>query len=138
MKKIDELALTDWYPDDVKPVRAGVYKTAMGMHALNTGFSFWNGKEWGCQHDLPAQADADDEPGWQRKNWRGVRRWVLVQTDNIIARLAGEPVDVYLISARPRSAKFGGLASARPFKDKRTAERFAARFAHLGLVAVLP
>lgn len=128
--KTEELQLTDWYPADVKPVRKGVYETIFtdwkGI-VSNAGYSLWDGNLWSFTEASP-QANFS-EGAVLSKEWRGVRRWVLV---------TNRPICKYLFSARPGIATFWSLEKARPFKTQRAAERFAARYKHLDLVAVLP
>lgn len=134
--------VTDWIPCTTPPVRDGDYDIQLfGDEKLRLRVEFVNGV-WryisGCLTGTPLVGPGIDGECW---HWRGVRRWVLVRkADPLMTALnQGEPVDVYLISARPRSAAFGGLGSrTRPFKTEAAAQRFADRYSRLGLTAVLP
>lgn len=127
-----EFPVTDWYDGSTNPERPGMYERVFVDGIIR---HHWDGKVWAYREGaVPHCRQVGDYP-----MWRGARMWVLVRIgDPFISALAGQPVDVYLVSARPRSAKFGGLIGARPFLTQRQAERFAARFKHLGLTAVLP
>lgn len=137
--------ITDWIPFATPPVRVGVYEVrsvASGTHGKVWRAEF-DGKQWRqAEHTPPLKPGAlmDHAMAYPEKYlWRGVRRWVLQgPADNLLTRIAGEPVDVFLEDARPRSAKWNGLANARPFKSEAAAQRFAARYHQLGLTAVLP
>lgn len=140
------MPITYWYGHDQKPVHVGAYEVRNSGKAhyrkvLVAGcingrmMRWWDGHQW-----LTEQGGSPSIMGSDRTHqWRGQRMWVLVRhADPFMSALAGVPVDAYLISARPRYAKWGGLAGARPFKTERQAQRFAARYSHLGLTAVLP
>ena len=134
--------VTDWIPCTTPPVRDGVYELRLTQLAPEAGEirgELKRGKFYFDDAKSPCPMDGVNTcPGdWQ---WRGTRRWVLVRkADPLLTALnQGEPVDAYLADARPRSAKFSGLAGARPFRDQADAERFAARYSRLGLTAVLP
>lgn len=102
---------------------------------VGSKYRWWDGERW-----LTEKGGRPSIFGTHGTHeFRGIRRWVLAQKASpIISALARRPVDAYLISARPRSANFGAMVQARPFKTEQAAQRFAARYAHLGLTAVLP
>lgn len=140
-KPAEPVLVTDWYGHDVKPVHVGAYEVrntgpAHYRKVLVGGrMRWWDGAQW-----LTEQGGQPSTMGSHHTHqWRGRRMWVLVRrADPPMSSMDWALVDDYLISARPRSAKFGDLASARPFKTERQAKRFAARYSHLGLTAVLP
>lgn len=41
------IQLTDWFPEDVKPVRKGVYERDYRHSGMEFQFCLWNGKCWG-------------------------------------------------------------------------------------------
>lgn len=135
-KKAEPVLVTGWYPGDTHPVREGLYE----RNFIDGVFKqWWDGAHWYGWHN----GRAHDKPHWRQASsyvtWRGRRMWVLVRrADPPVSWIDWALVDDYLISARPRIAKFGDLSSARPFKTERAAQRFAARYSHLGLTAVLP
>jgi hypothetical protein len=59
--------LTDWFPPDVKPVRAGVYEIDRGMK--RDCYSYWNGEAWGHPAfeygDDPNAIERAAAPGWK-------------------------------------------------------------------------
>ena len=64
--------LTPWYPENVKPVREGVYETNMSGRF---GYSYWTGRQWSNQSKLAVNAARSKT--WtsgasQKKNWRGL------------------------------------------------------------------
>lgn len=142
--------VTDWIPCTTPPVRDGDYEfTYTGPNHIKPHpirCLFENGKWYMVP---PAKGPYKDRPDTRLEriealpneyHWRGVRRWVLVRkADPLLTALnQGEPVDAYLADARPRSAKFNGMAGARPFRTEAAAQRFADRYSRLGLTAVLP
>lgn len=125
--------VTDWIPCTTPPVRDGVYEAEITSHAGGPlkpfRMEFKNGT-W-TDNGMNRYPEA-----WK---WRGVRRWVLRgPDDNILSRIAGAPVHIYLHAARPRSKQWGGLTQARPFKTEAAAQRFADRYQQLKLTAVMP
>jgi hypothetical protein len=68
--------LTDWYPADVKPVRAGVYETiAPNRPPGQLGwYSYWNGKVWGIAygHRYLAWSVYAEPSKFQDRQWRGL------------------------------------------------------------------
>lgn len=140
-KPADPVLVTDWYEHNQKPVHVGAYEVRNSVPAHYTNqlvgkkTRWWNGLAW-----LTEEGGSPSVMGRHHSHqWRGRRMWVLVRfADPFMSAMAGEPIDTYLISARPRHAKWGGLSGARPFKTERQAQRFAARYSHLGLTAVLP
>ena len=60
--------LTDWFPPEVKPVRAGVY------YCGALGYAHWNGTRWGAWQDTPllARKFPDYENSVQDKWWRAL------------------------------------------------------------------
>lgn len=129
---VNDIHVTEWFGGSTHPPRPGMYDR---LFVDGICRQHWDGKVWSAREgSVPHWRQVGDYP-----MWRGARMWVLVRiADPFISALAGQAVDVYLNSARPRSAKFGGLIGARPFLTQRQAERFAARYKHLGLTAVLP
>ena len=64
---------TPWYPGEVKPVRVGVYEMLFAEPNIAT-FSWWDGKQWCCIDDTPAEAAqwvARSE--YQNLPWRGLK-----------------------------------------------------------------
>lgn len=135
-KPAEPVLVTDWYGHDQKPVHVGAYEIReVPEYQEALGTRWWNGTCW-----LVREGGSESYFGAHHSHqWRGQRMWVLVRrADPPMSSMDWALVDDYLISARPRSAKFGDLAFARPFKTERQAQRFAARYSHLGLTAVLP
>lgn len=127
-KPAEPVLVTDWYGHDVKPVHVGVYeRDIIGLEGPH--YSYWDGKTWSAFMQTIAEAfSLKHVPSlYQQYQWRGRRMWVLV-------RFGG----LFLIYARPRVSEYGPLSMARTFKTERHAQRFAARYSHLGLTAVLP
>ena len=139
-KPAEPVLVTDWYGHDVKPVHVGVYeRDIIGLEGPH--YSYWDGKTWSAFMQTIAEAfSLKHVPSlYQQYQWRGRRMWVLVEERNpLVSSITSETIKSYLVSARPRCSKFGPLESARPFKTERAAQRFAARYSHLGLTAVLP
>lgn len=72
---------TDWFGDYVKPVHVGVYERAYkGMGAAGEpNFCLWDGTEWYCPFDTPAEALESGKSPWlasdyQHLPWRGLTR----------------------------------------------------------------
>lgn len=127
-KPAEPLLVTDWIPCATPPVRDGVYEAISRTNANDKFMAeYRNGKWFGVGDRAGIVLDAM----LNYYQWRGVRRWVLQS-------LLPSREPMFLIDARPRIRKVGELAKARPFRDRTSAERFAARYARLGLVAVLP
>lgn len=66
------MKLTPWFPAGMKPARPGVYKTVFVSDG-RTGYSRWNGMEWG--HQFKSRSDAENINmgcGEQFKIWRGL------------------------------------------------------------------
>jgi hypothetical protein len=98
------MRLTDWYPQHIKPVRAGVYQTWLDGHI---GYAYWSGSRWGGQWMTAEKAAANREhPGAeQRKTWRGVDRKTFSRES---ARILGRELVASLAAAYgPGWAKIG-------------------------------
>lgn len=122
-KPAEPVLVTDWYGHDVKPVHVGAYECDMVEEVV---MRWWDGHYWRI-----SEKGGKSCMGFHRHHqWRGRRMWVLTIENCLGTR--------YLTHARPKSQKFGSLNFARPFKTERQAQRFAARYSHLGLTAVLP
>lgn len=119
-KPAEQPLVTDWYGHDVKPMHVGAYECDM---VEEVAMRWWDGKRW-----LVSQNGSGSCMGYDiRHQWRGRRMWVLRERNGL-----------YLTGLRPVHTFKLDLAFARPFKTERQAQRFAARYAHLGLTAVLP
>lgn len=64
---------TEWYPDDFKPTRPGLYETRVG------GFSTWSVWKDGYWHfacaaknNAVSRAEAGHKSFWQVREWRGL------------------------------------------------------------------
>ena len=136
-KKAEPVLVTGWYGHDQVPVHVGAYEVRNNPEVAapnimtfgNSGDVFvrwWDGDKW-LMNVGGGVSIMDLHPSHQ---WRGRRMWVLAIENCLGTR--------YLTHARPKSQKFGSLNFARPFKTERAAQRFAARYSHLGLTAVLP
>lgn len=65
------MALTPWFPGDVKPVHVGMYERDFGWgHA----YSYWNGEFWGqyCRTVSVAYASRGKVSFHQQVPWRGL------------------------------------------------------------------
>ena len=75
--------ITEWFPEDVKPVRKGIYETSFPFSVKSmadteiVGYSHWNGKRWGSQYTRLDQCqesmkeDIFNFLAEQDKKWRG-------------------------------------------------------------------
>lgn len=61
--------MTDWFPENIKPVRAGVYETAY----CGKTYTYFDGKRWGWSQPSLSKARKDLDTGgaFQKKSWRG-------------------------------------------------------------------
>jgi hypothetical protein len=61
--------MTDWFPEKVKPVRAGVYETAY----CGKTYTYFDGKRWSWSQPTLSKArkDRDTRGAYQNKPWRG-------------------------------------------------------------------
>lgn len=73
--------LTPWFPPDVKPVHEGVYEIKNPIPARTSGYSHWDGKQWGPLYDtidicFNMAAVYVGVPGvWAvGKKWRGLNK----------------------------------------------------------------
>lgn len=70
--------LTPWFPEDVKPVRRGVYETEFSIRdgLPWAGYSMWTGRRWCNQRNSVGRAKAaarhGDDGAAQDKRWRGL------------------------------------------------------------------
>lgn len=65
--------LTPEYPPEVKPERAGVYKTWIASIGTS-GYSLWSGYAWGCEYPSVglAAGSPDFRNAKQNKHWQGL------------------------------------------------------------------
>lgn len=80
---MDEANLTPWFPPEVKPVRRGVYWTALDATSQLMGYCRWDGRQWANQREVYNNDHADarrhaaslprDDRGMQNKPWRGLK-----------------------------------------------------------------
>ena len=61
--------LTPWFPGNVKPARAGVYETKLGLFG---GYSRWTGKFRTDTEQTKKDANRCSLRGAQAKQWRGL------------------------------------------------------------------
>lgn len=121
-KPAEQPLVTDWYGHDVKPVHVGAYEVLDNHNGYETT-RYWDGAAWRMRKG----GNVSYFGGHHTHQWRGRRMWVLRERNGL-----------YLTGLRPVHTFKLDLAFARPFKTERQAQRFAARYAYLGLTAVLP
>ena len=65
---------TGWFPDDVKPARAGVYQRDYGdPHCERIiCYCYWDGQSWFAQCETAAHAKAERCPSLVPAPWRGL------------------------------------------------------------------
>jgi len=107
--------LTDWYPASVLPVREGFYEVrnnrVLGSRSkaklVGRKTRYWTGSMWLTQVDGQSSIFGKHDS----HEWRGVRRWVLVQCN--------EPIlgcDAYIKHRTPQNTKWTvDLAQAKGF-----------------------
>lgn len=63
---------TDWFPANIKPVRAGVYET----NYAGQSYAYFDGKRWGWANPTVAKARKDTRThgAYQAKEWRGFNK----------------------------------------------------------------
>lgn len=133
-KKAEPVLVTGWYGHDQVPVHVGAYevRNSAPTHYTNAlvggcvnsvKLRWWDGVNW-----MTEKGGVKSIMGRHHSHqWRGRRMWVLVDRNGL-----------YLTGLRPVHTFKLDMAFARPFKTERQAQRFAARYSHLGLTAVLP
>lgn len=120
-KPAEPVLVTNWYGHDQNPVHVGAYEVRDNYNGYETT-RYWDGVAWRMRKNGNVSFFGAPE-----HQWRGRRMWVLVDRNGL-----------YLTGLRPVHTFKLDLAFARPFKTERQAQRFAARYSHLGLTAVLP
>lgn len=71
------MKLTEWFPEDVKPARPGVYETRLigsAGYVIADGYSLWTGKRWNDTRTTVLLARIDSFRGMQSKMWRGLAK----------------------------------------------------------------
>lgn len=61
--------MTDWFPEKIKPVRAGVYETAY----CGKTYTYFDGKRWSWSQPSLREARKSriTNGAYQKKSWRG-------------------------------------------------------------------
>lgn len=74
MKLKENLMVTNWFPQTVKPFRAGLYEIRPWKNG--TAFSYWNGMRWGfrCQFNSTAFKYRHEEAIGSIGKWRGLTK----------------------------------------------------------------
>jgi hypothetical protein len=72
MKSKQTHGVTEWFPQTVKPARAGLYEVK--PWSKGTAFSYWNGRRWGfrCQFKSTAFQYKHEEALGSIGKWRGL------------------------------------------------------------------
>lgn len=71
-----ETNLTEWFPEETKPIRDGVYQTKSKSMIIpsKVGYSFWFEGSWSGQYkDRYRAVEHKDIHGYQDKEWRGLK-----------------------------------------------------------------
>lgn len=71
------VALTDWFPAEVKPVCVGVYEADNGSSYGRKWYSYWDGKQWGyadTDHEVAFLLRGEETEAWDLfpPAWRGL------------------------------------------------------------------
>lgn len=74
MKLKQSPTVTNWFPQTVKPFRAGLYEIKPWNNG--TAFSYWNGRRWGfrCQFKSTAFQYRHEEALGSIGKWRGLAK----------------------------------------------------------------
>lgn len=68
-RKFEQYILTEWYPQDIKPVRDGIYQVQKRTDfGYRCGTAYWDLKEWCSSIDIDKALDTQD---WE---WRGIKK----------------------------------------------------------------
>ena len=78
--KFNDAMKTGWFPEDMKPVRPGIYEKDFSDYSNITEYQYWDGKRWYYGEDTPNKTLArfDEEyyygstPPLPRA-WRGLK-----------------------------------------------------------------
>ena len=68
------MKLTEWYPENIKPVRIGVYNTS-GYEASNV-YQYWDGSRWAYYMPSVEKAIQSKRSRSHQQNvkWRGIAK----------------------------------------------------------------